>query len=76
LSRPRCRFLATGLPPHHYVILRRIERTKHLLQSGSEHSLAEIAAHAGFADQSQFSRQFKRLVGITPGNFRQSARIV
>jgi AraC family transcriptional regulator len=63
---------ATGLPPHQYVILRRIERTKHLLQSGSEHSLAEIAAHAGFADQSQFSRQFKRLVGITPGQFRMS----
>jgi AraC family transcriptional regulator len=66
---------ATGLPPHQYVILRRLERAKHLLQCGGEHSLAEIAACAGFSDQSQFSRQFKRVVGVTPGQFRMSAGI-
>ena len=66
---------ATGLPPHQYVILRRVERSKRLLQSTDEHSLAEIAADAGFSDQSQFSRHFKRLVGVTPGQFRMSARI-
>jgi len=66
---------ATGLPPHQYVILRRVERSKRLLQSTDEHSLAEIAAEAGFSDQSQFSRHFKRLVGVTPGQFRMSARI-
>jgi AraC family transcriptional regulator len=66
---------ATGLPPHQYVIMRRVERSKHLLQAGDDHSLAEIAAHAGFSDQSQFSRHFKRVVGVTPGQFRMSARI-
>jgi AraC family transcriptional regulator len=65
---------ATGLPPHQYVIMRRVERTKHLLQSG-EYSLADISALAGFTDQSQFSRHFKRLVGVTPRQFRMSARI-
>jgi AraC family transcriptional regulator len=60
---------ATGLPPHQYVIARRVERAKVLLQ-GSDFSLAEVATHAGFCDQSQFSRHFKRLVGITPGQFR------
>jgi AraC-like DNA-binding protein len=34
-----------------------------------------VAAHAGFFDQSQFSRHFKRLVGVTPGQFRMPARI-
>ena len=34
-----------------------------------------ISPRAGFSDQSQFSRHFKRLVGITPGQFRASARI-
>jgi AraC family transcriptional regulator len=66
---------ATGLPPHQYVILRRVERTKQMLQADGDLSLAEVAAHAGFSDQSQFSRHFKRLVGATPGQFRMSARI-
>ena len=38
-------------------------------------SLAELALGAGFSDQSQFSRHFKRLVGVTPGQFRTPARI-
>jgi AraC family transcriptional regulator len=66
---------ATGLPPHQYVIARRVERAKQLLQTGTDFSLAEVAASAGFSDQSQFSRHFKRLVSVTPGQFRMSARI-
>ena len=65
---------ATGLPPHQYVIARRVERAKQLLQTGSDLSLAEVAARAGFSDQSQFSRHFKRLIGITPRHFRTPAR--
>ena len=66
---------ATGLPPHQYVIMRRVERAKELLQAGTALSLAEVAAHVGFSDQSHFSQHFKRLVGVTPGQFRMSARI-
>jgi AraC family transcriptional regulator len=66
---------ATGLPPHQFVITRRVERAKELLQAGTDLALAEVAAHAGFSDQSQFSRHFKRLVGVTPGQFRTPARI-
>ena len=66
---------ATGLPPHQYVILRRVERTKQLLQAGTDLSLAEVALHAGFSDQSQFSRHFKRIVDVAPGQFQMSARI-
>jgi AraC family transcriptional regulator len=65
---------ATGLPPHQYVIARRVERAKQLLQTGSDFSLAEVAAHAGFSDQSQFSHHFKRLIGVTPGQFRTRVR--
>jgi len=65
---------ATGLPPHQYVIARRVERAKQLLQTGSDFSLAEVAAHAGFCDQSQFCHHFKRLIGVTPGQFRTTAR--
>jgi AraC family transcriptional regulator len=66
---------ATGLPPHQYVILRRVERAKQLLQAGTDLSLAEVSVYAGFSDQSQFSHHFKRLVGVTPGRFRTPARI-
>jgi AraC family transcriptional regulator len=66
---------ATGLPPHQYVIARRVERAKQLLRAGTGLSLAEVAAHAGFSDQSKLSHHFKRLVGVTPGQFRTPARI-
>jgi AraC family transcriptional regulator len=64
---------ATGLPPHQYVIARRVERAKLLLQRG-DLSLAEVALRAGFSDQSQFSQQFKRVAGLTPRQFGKSAR--
>jgi AraC family transcriptional regulator len=65
---------ATGLPPHQYVISRRVERAKQLLQEG-DLSLAEVAAAAGFADQSKLSHTFKRVVGVSPRQFRRSAGI-
>jgi AraC family transcriptional regulator len=65
---------ATGLPPHQYVIARRVERARQLLEGG-DLSLADVAAHAGFSDQSQFCHHFKRLVGVTPRQSRMSARI-
>jgi AraC family transcriptional regulator len=65
---------ATGLPPHEYVIVRRVERAKQFLQGGASLSLAEVAVQAGFSDQSQFSRHFKRILGVTPGQFRRSAK--
>jgi AraC family transcriptional regulator len=61
--------------PEYQRIARRVERGKQFLQGGGDLSLTEVAAHAGFSDQSQFSRHFKRLVGVTPRQFRMSARI-
>jgi AraC family transcriptional regulator len=40
----------------------------------SEESLAEIAARAGFSDQSHFTREFKRHFGVTPGRYRLAHR--
>jgi AraC family transcriptional regulator len=65
---------ATGIPPHRYVIARRIARAQELLQPHTDLSLAEIGARSGFSDQSQFSHHFKRALGLTPGQFRSSAR--
>jgi AraC family transcriptional regulator len=65
----------TGLPPHQYVIARRVERARQLLEQNRDLPLAEVAASVGFSDQSQFSHHFKRLVGVTPRQLRTSARI-
>jgi AraC family transcriptional regulator len=63
---------ATGLPPHQFVITRRVERAQQLLCGQRGVSLAEVAISAGFSDQSQFCFHFKRIVGVTPGQFQAS----
>jgi AraC family transcriptional regulator len=66
----------TGLPPHQYVIARRVERAQHLLRGDDELGLAQVALRVGFADQSNFCSHFKRIVGVTPRQFRISERIL
>jgi AraC family transcriptional regulator len=65
---------STGLPPHQYVIARRVERAKELLRGRDHPPLAEVAFETGFSSQSHFTRHFKRLVGVTPRRFRTTAR--
>jgi AraC family transcriptional regulator len=65
---------ATGLPPHQFVVARRVERAQRLLRADGELGLVDIALRVGFSDQSKFSFHFKRIVGVTPGRFRISAR--
>jgi AraC-like DNA-binding protein len=56
-----------GLPPHAYVTHRRVALAQELLSRGV--SQAEVAARVGFYDQSLLHRHFKRVLGITPGEF-------
>jgi AraC family transcriptional regulator len=63
---------ATGLTPYQFVIKRRVELVQQLLRGRQELSLAEIAISAGFSDQSQLCFHFKRIAGVTPGQFRMS----
>ena len=65
---------ATGLPPHQYVIARRVERAQQLLRADGELGLVEVALRVGFSDQNKFSLHFKRIVGVTPRQFQTSAR--
>jgi AraC family transcriptional regulator len=61
---------ATGLSPYQFLISRRVELAQHLLRKKRFVSLAEVAIRCGFSDQSQFTFHFKRMVGLTPGQFR------
>jgi AraC-like DNA-binding protein len=61
-----------GLPPHAYLIQRRVSRAKRLLLEGMP--AAEVAMQAGFVDQSHLGRHFKRIVGVTPGRYQQNSK--
>jgi AraC family transcriptional regulator len=60
-----------GMPPHHYIIQRRVGLSKELLNN-SRLPLAVIAHRCGFATPSHFTSTFRRLAGITPSAYRQS----
>lgn len=48
----------------------RVEESKRLLLN-KQYTLADIAVSMGFPDQSYYCKVFKRIVGITPGKYRE-----
>jgi AraC-like DNA-binding protein len=62
-----------GMPLHVYAETIRTRRARSLLKS--ELSIAQIALQLGYADQSHFTRRFKQFQGVTPGQYRDSARL-
>jgi AraC-like DNA-binding protein len=61
-----------GVPPHAYQNHVRVERARALLTAGV--SPAEIAVQIGFADQSHFTRHFRRIMNITPSAYARATR--
>jgi AraC-like DNA-binding protein len=59
----------TGLPPHAYLAQERVRNAKLLLAHGM--SIGEVAIETGFVDQSHLTRRFKKVVGVTPGEYRR-----
>jgi AraC-like DNA-binding protein len=64
---------ATGLAPHQYVIMCRMERAKHLLAE-TDISLTEISLLVGCTDHSHFSALFRTHVAQTPTAYRDQTR--
>ena len=60
-----------GDSPYRYVLRRRVEFAKALMMS-SARPLADIAVDSGFADQPHMTRQFKKIVGVTPAVWRRA----
>jgi AraC-like DNA-binding protein len=64
-----------GLSPKQYISRCRIDAACHLLGNSSD-PLTEIALTCGYSDQSSFTRQFGRIVGMTPSVYRNQQRAV
>jgi AraC-like DNA-binding protein len=61
-----------GLPPHAYQIHVRVERARALLTTGMPP--VQVASSVGFADQSHFTRHFRRINNVTPANYARAFR--
>ncbi|HYO90457.1 MAG TPA: AraC family transcriptional regulator, partial [Pyrinomonadaceae bacterium] len=63
-----------GMPPHAFQTQVRVARAKALLREGR--AISQVASQTGFADQSHLNRHFKRLVGVTPGQYCSGSKNV
>jgi AraC family transcriptional regulator len=63
---------STGIAPHRWLVNRRLERARTLLRAPTL-PLADIALVCGFADQSHFTRTFRRHHGVVPSVWRAAA---
>ena len=59
----------TGKSLHQYIVSYRINEAVDLLQS-NEYSVGEVAERVGISDMKLFSKTFKQVVGVPPGDFK------
>jgi transcriptional regulator GlxA family with amidase domain len=64
---------AFGVPPHRYLLTRRIERASALLRD-TELSVTDIAFQTGWGSLGTFGRIFRDVTGHTPGAIRARGR--
>jgi transcriptional regulator GlxA family with amidase domain len=64
---------AFGVPPHRYLLTRRIERATALLRE-TDRAITEIALETGWESLGTFGRTFRDITGESPGAIRLRAR--
>ena len=64
---------AFGLPPHRYLLTRRIERAAALLRE-TDLPVSDIAFQTGWSSLGTFGRVFREITGAHPGQLRLDAR--
>jgi AraC-like DNA-binding protein len=65
--------ISMGISPHQYILQRRVELARGLIERGSM-PLSEVAIAAGFVDHSQMTATFRKVLKLTPSHF-SNARI-
>src|SRR5215469_15340268 len=66
---------STGYSPHDWLTRLRIEEAKTRLQNQS-YSLINIALDCGFSNHGHFSNTFRRIVGVTPREYRRNYGLI
>lgn len=66
--------MSTGVPPHRYLVLIRIERVRALLET-TDLPIGDISAQVGYDDPSYLAWLFRREVGLTPVRYRREQRL-
>jgi AraC-like DNA-binding protein len=61
--------ISTGSSPHQYILRRRVELARGLIEAG-QMSLSEVAIAAGFVDHAQMTATFRKVLNQTPSHFR------
>ena len=61
----------TGMPVHRYIVRRRVERARELIDE-TNLALSVVAIHSGFSSQSHMTTVFKRELGMTPSEQRRT----
>jgi transcriptional regulator GlxA family with amidase domain len=64
---------AFGVPPHRYLLTRRIERATALLRD-TDRPITEIAFETGWSSLGTFGRTFRDITGESPGAIRERAQ--
>lgn len=64
---------AVNMSPQEYIIIYRIRKASNLMES-SNLSISEIARSVGYTDQFHFSKMFKRVMGISPSEYKKEAK--
>ena len=62
---------ATGVAPKSYIQAIQMQRACNLLDSGLQ--IADVAMQCGFTEPGSFTRTFKRVLGLTPSQYRTRA---
>jgi AraC family transcriptional regulator len=65
---------STGVPPHRYVMMLRIELAKEFLVAGPL-SVTQVAHACGFASSQHMATAFRRIVGTTPTEYRRQNEV-
>jgi len=62
---------ALGMPPHQYLLRRRVERAAMQLRNGNM-PIGQIALENGFCHQSHLAMHTRRVLGLTPQELRNN----
>lgn len=60
-----------GMTPCFFIKKQKIKKSKKLIMMDRNKSLSDIASEVGFYDQSHFIKNFKKIEGITPSQYKK-----